>query len=72
MTTYWRIPWIEEPGRLQSMGSQKVGHNLATEHYKHPKFRKESKGKEDILLTFKPAITSFLIQCNSAFTTKIK
>ena len=23
----WRIPWIEEPGRLQSMGSQKVGHN---------------------------------------------
>ena len=23
----WRIPWIEEPGRLQSMESQKVGHN---------------------------------------------
>ena len=23
----WRIPWTEEPGRLQSMGSQKVGHN---------------------------------------------
>ena len=22
----WRIPWTEEPGRLQSMGSQKVGH----------------------------------------------
>ena len=21
-----RIPWIEEPGRLQSMGSQRVGH----------------------------------------------
>ena len=21
----WRIPWTEEPGRLQSMGSQKVG-----------------------------------------------
>ena len=21
----WRIPWIEEPGRLQSMGSQNVG-----------------------------------------------
>ena len=21
----WRIPWIEEPGMLQSMGSQKVG-----------------------------------------------
>ena len=23
----WRIPWTEEPGRLQSIGSQKVGHN---------------------------------------------
>ena len=32
MATYssilpWRIPWTEEPGRLQSMGSQRVGHN---------------------------------------------
>ena len=23
----WRIPWMEEPGRLQSMGSQGVGHD---------------------------------------------
>ena len=23
----WIIPWTEEPGRLQSMGSQRVGHN---------------------------------------------
>ena len=23
----WRIPWKEEPGRLQSMGSQRVGHD---------------------------------------------
>ena len=27
----WKIPWTEEPGRLQSMGSQRVGHNLVTE-----------------------------------------
>ena len=26
----WRIPWAEEPGRLQSMGSQRVGHDWAT------------------------------------------
>ena len=26
------IPWTEEPGGLQSMGSQRVGHNLETEH----------------------------------------
>jgi len=23
----WRIPWMEEPGRLQSMGSQRVGND---------------------------------------------
>ena len=23
----WKIPWIEEPGRLQSMGSERVGHD---------------------------------------------
>ena len=23
----WEIPWTEEPGRPQSMGSQRVGHN---------------------------------------------
>ena len=23
----WKIPWKEEPGRLQSMGSQRVGNN---------------------------------------------
>ena len=26
----WRIPWTEEPGGLQSMGLQRVGHNEAT------------------------------------------
>ena len=35
MATYssilaWKIPWTEEPGGLQSMGSQRVRHNLAT------------------------------------------
>ena len=35
MTTHsgalaWRIPWREEPARLQSMGSQRVGHDWAT------------------------------------------
>ena len=35
MATYyrilaWRIPWIEEPGRLQSMGLPRVGHDWVT------------------------------------------
>ena len=29
-TLAWRIPWREEPGRLQSMGSQRVEHNWVT------------------------------------------
>ena len=26
-TLAWKIPWMEETGRLQSMGSQRVGHD---------------------------------------------
>ena len=26
-TLAWKIPWTEEPGRLQSMGSQRAGHD---------------------------------------------
>ena len=29
-TLAWKIPWMEEPGRLQSMGSPRVGHDWAT------------------------------------------
>ena len=29
-TIAWKIPWTEEPGRLQSIGSQRVGHDCAT------------------------------------------
>ena len=28
----WKIPWTEETCGLQSMGSQRVGHNRASEH----------------------------------------
>ena len=26
-TLAWKIPWMEEPGKIQSMGSQRVGHD---------------------------------------------
>ena len=29
-TLAWRVPWVEEPGGLQSMGSRRVGHDWAT------------------------------------------
>ena len=28
----WRIPWTEDPGKLQSVGSQSVRHDSATDH----------------------------------------
>ena len=28
----WNIPWTEETGGLQSLGLQRVGHNLVTKH----------------------------------------
>ena len=31
----WRIPWTEAPGRLQSMGSQRVGYTLTTQQQQH-------------------------------------
>ena len=31
----WEIPWTEEPGGLQFMGSQKVRHDLATTQHQH-------------------------------------
>ena len=32
----WKIPWMEEPGRLQSMGSQRVGHGLSDIYFTLP------------------------------------
>ena len=31
-TLAWEIPWTEEPGGLQTMGSQRVGHGLRPKH----------------------------------------
>ena len=48
MATYsnilaWELPWSEEPGRLQSMGSQRVGHNLATKQQQQKEGRDDGK-----------------------------
>ena len=34
-TLAWRIPWMEEPGRLQSMGSLRVGHDFTFTFHFH-------------------------------------
>ena len=45
MTTHssilaWEIPWMEEPGRLQSKRSQRVGHDLATKQQQRERKKK--------------------------------
>ena len=43
----WRIPWPEERGGLQSTGSQRIGHNLATKPpWPQKGFSGSSEGKE--------------------------
>ena len=34
-TLAWKIPWMEEPGRLQSVGLQRVGHDERLHFYFH-------------------------------------
>ena len=38
----WRTSWTKKPGRLQSLGLQRVGHNLATEQQQQQKLYAES------------------------------
>ena len=42
-TIAWKIPWTEEPIRLQSMGYQRARHNLATEQQQQ--FNLQNKAK---------------------------
>ena len=61
----WRIPWIDEPGRLQSMGSQRVGHDWSdlawTQTNKKPGCRSSVSGPQTllILLIFYPLYSTY-------------
>ena len=50
-TLTWRIPWTEEPGGLQSVGSQRVGHNLVT--FAHSLTQHMARGLSEFRLNFK-------------------
>ena len=55
-TLAWRIPWTEEPGRLQSTGSQRVGTRLRdfTFHFHNLSSQKKKKKKEHIKMSNLP------------------
>ena len=45
MTTHssilaWRLPWTEEPGGLQSIGLQRIGHDLVLNNHNNTTFKK--------------------------------
>ena len=46
----WKVPWTEEPGGIQSMRSQRVGHNLETKQpqysYRQNKSNEQQRSKE--------------------------
>ena len=51
----WRIPWSEEPGGLQSMGSQRVGHDWATKQQQWlMNYHKFQSRKQAVLSSFPP------------------
>ena len=43
----WETPWTEEPGGLQSMGSQRVRHKRVTKHTEAPRSKDEHLPKEN-------------------------
>ena len=65
----WRSPWMEEPGGLQSMGSQRVGHDWATSFMSFSCYKMEMMvSSRRLLLDFKDALcVKLLPQCLMKF-----
>ena len=65
----WRIPWTEEPDRLQSMGSQRVRQDRVTEHVStNEKSSPELKPQ----CSCKAITTNMLFLLSSYFSIKIR
>ena len=62
----WEVPWTEEPGRLQSKGSQRVRHDLQTEN-NNRKFRAlgAGGGREICSSGFSEIMTQQSADCDS-------
>ena len=62
----WRIPWTEEPGGLQSMGSQRVGHNWVTNPFTFHLVLTSQRSLKPSILKF-PQLPPWLSKCLSVF-----
>ena len=56
----WKIPWTEEPGRLQSTWSQRVRHNQASAHFNHGQGQ-EKENESQVRIARKDTTTSIFI-----------
>ena len=54
----WEIPWREEPGKLQSMAWQRVGHDLATEQQQSSGISFNSRSTITVKLKIKLCLSS--------------
>ena len=50
----WKIPWTKDPGRLQTMGSQRVGHDFTFTFHLHA-LEKETAAQSSVLAWRIPA-----------------
>ena len=67
----WRIPWMEEPGRLLSIGLQRVGHDRVTWHFEThiANFAADADYGGILKANYYPGISSlFLVNKNLYFT----
>ena len=71
-TLAWKIPWMEEPGRLQSMGSQRVRHNWVTKHSPtHSKGKKKLINNTPKIVIFLPCFLFLFLQNTSKYVLKV-
>ena len=59
----WKIPWTEEPGWLQSMGLQRVGHDWVTNTYSTYKLNKQGDNTEPWCTHF-PVLNQCIVPCS--------
>ena len=57
----WEIPWTEEPGRPESMGSQKVGHDRGTNTHTHTHTESKLTSSLALTLTFRLLFPALLL-----------
>ena len=68
-TLAWKIPWTEEPGRLQSMGSLRVGHDWATSLFTFTHWRRKWKPTPVFLPGWRSLVGCRLWSCAELDTT---